>query len=169
MTIKSLLTAGVVAAAIHVSAAPRAQLVPGTLAVRDLEVGACLFRDRSFTLKELPDQLKGSVFLAGPFADEPSVRAEVVRDGVLTVLSPEFGAVSQAKLLTEQGFVMDESIPAFQAWGKLAIDRARVWRKQVKKGDRITFGKWAVLCGFDASNMRVERATAKNKDLIERL
>ena len=89
MTIKSLLAAGAVAAAVQMSAAPKAQLVPGNLAVKDLEVGACLFRDRSFMLKELPDQLKGAVFLAGPFADEPSVRAEVARDGVLTVLSPE--------------------------------------------------------------------------------
>ena len=169
MTIKSLLAAGAVAAAVQMPAAPKAQLVPGDLAVRDLEVGACLFRDRTFVLRELPDQLKGLVFLAGPFADEPSVRAEVARGGVLTVLSPESGPVSQAKLLMEQGFAVDESISAFQTWGKWAIDRARVWRKEVKKGERITFGKWAILCGFDASNMHVERPTAKNRELVARL
>ena len=96
---------------------PRAQLVPDGLTVRELEVGANLFRDRSFTLKELPDALKGCLFVAGPFDGAPSVRAEVARDGVLTVISPASGRVSQAETLKAQGFALDASVPVFQAWG----------------------------------------------------
>ena len=163
-----ILAAGALAAGMLL-AAPKAQLVPDGLTVRELDVGASLFRDRSFTLKELPDALKGCMFVMGPFDDPPSVRAEVARDGVLTVLSPESGPVSQAKPLKEQGFEIDRSIPAFQAWGKWSVDQARVWRKLARKGEKVSFGKWAIICGFDASNMKIVRATAKNKALLGRL
>ena len=103
---------------------PRAQLVPDGLTVRELDVGTSLFRDRSFTLKELPDALKGCLFVAGPFDGAPRVRAEVARDGVLTVISPASGRVSQAETLKAQGFALDASVPVFQAWGAYACDRA---------------------------------------------
>ena len=147
----------------------KAQLVPNALAARELDVGACLFRDRSFTLKECPAALKGAVYLAGPFADAPSVRAVVAASGIVTVISPKSGPVSQAALLKEQGFSVDESIPEFQAWGRLGCDKASVWRKYARKGEGISFGKWAVICDFDADNLRVERPTDKNRALMERL
>lgn len=167
--IKSLLAAGAVAAAVQLSAAPKAQLVPGELLARELDVGACMFRDRSFVLQNCPDALKGVPYLSGPFADAPSVRAVVAKDGVVTVVSPNAGNVSQAEILREQGFEIDTSVPEFQAWGSWSCDKASVWRKVAKKGEGIRFGKWAFICDFDAGNMRVERPTEKNKRLMKRL
>lgn len=167
--IKSLLVAGAVAVAAQLSAAPRAQLVPGDLAARELEVGTCLFRDRSFVLKECPAALRGRIFLMGPFADAPSARAVVASDGVVTVLSPASGRVSQAKLLLEQGFALDKEIPEFQAWGTFGCDRASVWRKAARKGEKIVFGKWAIICDFDEANVSIDHPTAKNRALLAQL
>lgn len=149
--------------------APKAKLVPNDLAVKELAVGTCLFRDRGFTLQECPDVLKGVGFLSGPFADDPSERVVIASEGVVTVISPKSGPVSQANLLKEQGFAIDASIPEFQAWGKLGCDRASVWRKVAKAGEGIRFGKWAIVCDFDEANQRVERPTPKNRALVESL
>lgn len=169
MTMRILLAVGVLATAVQGRAAPKALLVPGELQARVLDVGACLFRDRAFTLKECPAALKGATYLSGPFADAPSTRAVVAAAGVVTVVSPASGPVSQAALLRAQGFEIDTDVPVFQAWGELGCDRASVWRKMARKGEEIRFGKWAVLCDFDSSNMRVDRPTEKNRRLLARL
>ncbi len=151
--------------------AEKAQLERTAFTARQLTEGVMLFRDRTFALKECPKQLEGVPFLAGPFADAPSVRAKVLRGGEIRVISPgeKYSNVSQEKLLREQGFVLDETIPPFQAWGKWTVDKALVWKKIAKKGDEIVFGKWAIICDFDAKNVDVEVVSKRCKELEKAL
>ncbi len=151
--------------------AGKAQLERTAFTARHLTQGVTLFRDRTFMLKECPAQLEGVPFLVGPFADAPGVRAKVLKGGEIRVISSgqKYSNVSQEKLLREQGFVLDESIPQFQAWGKWGVDKALVWKKTAKKGDEIVFGKWAIICDFDAENVDVEVFSERCKALEKTL
>lgn len=147
----------------------RAQLVSGELQVKSLARGVRLFRDRAFCAHEIPSTLVGKPFLVGPYADKPSARAEVLTDGMVAVVTPQSFDLSQTKILEEQGFARDLSIPTFQMWGKRASERSAVWRKFCRKGEKIVFGQWAFVCDFDASNQYVVEPTAKNRVLFARL
>jgi len=159
----------VLSLAIAAGAAPKAKLVPGDGPVRELRAGVGLFGDREFALKEVPKELEGVTFLVSRFGDKACVRAEVLEDGQLTVLAPTSDHVSQAKTLEAQGFAIDKTVPRFQSWGHWSCDRPATWRKLARKGERISFGKWAILCDFDASNQPVERISEKNKALVGQL
>ncbi len=168
---KVLVLAVVACAAMMGWSAEKAQLERTTLVARTLKKGVTLFRDRTFALKECPKLLEGAPFLVGPFADAPSVRAKVLKGGEITVISPgmKYSTVSQEKLLREQGFELDASIPQFQAWGKWVVDKALVWRKVAKVGEEIVFGKWAIVCDFDAENMDVEVVSERSAALEKAL
>ncbi|MGI6495586.1 MAG: exo-alpha-sialidase [Kiritimatiellia bacterium] len=163
------LAAALIAAPADAADTPRAMLAPGPLAAAELTPGALLFRDRSFALGSIPDALKGELFLRGSFHDGSA--ATVERAGALFVLSPaqRTSNVSQEKALRAAGFVRDDSVAPFQAWGRNLVDVATVWRKEVEAGETFAFGKWAVIFGFDGSNLPVQRPTARNRALAERL
>ena len=164
---KSVLLVAALAACGLVRGEPKAKLVPNDFPVRELRVGVNLFRDRGFSLKELPPMLAGVPFLVCPFEGPVGGKVVVEEAGELTVLSPAEGPVSQARALSRQGFVIDKVVPRFQSWGQWSCDRPATWRKRVQKGEEIAFGKWAIICDFDASNQPVERISEKNRALVE--
>ena len=133
-----------------------------------LDVGERAFSDREFTFLEMPEALKGMTFRRGLF---DGGEVEVVAEGELTVISPakKTSHVSQEQALAAAGFVRDESVPVFQAWGKWSCDKASVWRKHVKAGEKLAFGKWAIVCGFSAANQRSVIRSARNRALEKRL
>ena len=133
-----------------------------------LDVGERAFSDREFTFLEMPEALKGMTFRRGLF---DGGEVEVVAEGELTVISPakKTSHVSQEQALATAGFVRDESVPVFQAWGKWSCDKASVWRKHVKVGEKLAFGKWAIVCGFSAENQRSVIRSARNRALEKRL
>ncbi len=161
-----VLVAGVaLSAALSASSVKLAPFEPYEAA--QLEVGERAFVDREFTFLEMPEALRGMTFRRGLF-DGGTV--EIVSTGELTVVSPGRGShVSQEKALAAAGFVRDESVPVFQAWGKWGCDKASVWRKRVKAGEKLAFGKWAIVCGFSAANQRSVIRSARNKALEKRL
>ncbi len=115
--------------------------------------GVKLFSDRSYTLtEEVPDFLAGGLFLRSSIA---TVSVEVVKSGILTVLTPESQQFASSRVadLEEQGFIRIANPELFQLFGDLSANKVRVYQKNVEAGDRFGFGKWTVLLGFsDAWN-----------------
>ena len=111
--------------------------------------GAVLFTDRQYTLKETPEWLVGKQFLRGSM-ESGSLR--VTGDGVLTLLTPEPDiprAATQVKTLESRGFVWVAPSKKVQLFGSQPFDRVRTYQKQVKAGERLRLGKWAVAVGFE--------------------
>ena len=141
----------------------------GTNDVDTLRVGAALFTDRGYTVKECPAWLLGKPFLRGSMA---SVNLRVTEDGMLTVLTPEPvhpRAATQAKTLESRGFVWIANPERFQLFGAQPFDLSRVYQKQVKKGERLRLGKWVVVVGFAKAEPLVSAAQAWSGNKGERL
>ena len=144
---------------------PPARLAP----VADAEVGvvvdgALAFNDRAFALtSECVKRLEGRNFLVRSIDGGQPV--EVVSDGELLVVTPTAkagGHLSQGAKLAAMGF---EKMPGepFLAFGKNACDVADVWRRDVKKGERVDLGKWAIVCGFDEAGQQAATAEERAK------
>ncbi len=123
--------------------------------VADAEVATCgdgvaVFDDRTYQMTSAAaERLAGKTFfrrtIDGGFA------AEVVKGGELFVVTPTEKAgkhLSQGKTLAALGF---EKLPGepFLAFGVNKCDIADVWRKEMRPGERLALGKWALVCGFD--------------------
>ena len=128
--------------------------------VGDAEVGrvsdgAFAFNDRQYRLTaEFARRLGGRTFFNRTIKD--GFEAEVLEGGELVVVTPtaENATYSQGKRLAALGFSKDAGKP-FQAFGSNPCDVADVWRGNVKAGDKIALGKWALVCGFDERNQNV--------------
>ena len=126
-------------------------------AVQDAQVemvaaGTLAFDNRTFLLTDgFAQRLSGKTFFRR--AIEGDFDATVEKEGELIVVTPtpKGGHLSQGKKLSAQGFSKDAG-EAFQAFGSNPCDIAEVWRKNVKPGERIVLGKWAIVCGFDTKN-----------------
>jgi hypothetical protein len=118
-------------------------------AVDTFHEGALLFTNRKYVVKDVPAWLCGKLFLRGSI-DRSDLR--VTRDGVLFLLTPDPAherATTQVKALEALGFTRVVRPETFQLFGSQPFDQVRIYRKQVKAGDRLTLGKWAVAVGFD--------------------
>lgn len=115
--------------------------------------GVKLFSDRSYTLtEEVPDFLAGSLFLRSSIT---TVSVEVVKSGILTVLTPESQqyASSRVEDLEALDFIRIIEPDLFQLFGDLSANKVRVYQKHVEAGEQYDFGKWTVVLGFsDAWN-----------------
>ena len=114
--------------------------------------GVKLFTDRDYVLKEAPDRLSGGKFLCGSIN---GIRVFVATDGYLTVCTPQVSqdlgqnSASQIQALEKMGFSRVSDIPLFQAFGEGPNERVQTFRKQVKSGDCLDFGKWVIVIGVD--------------------
>lgn len=138
--------------------------------VDTLRPGALLFTDRNYKVKECPPWLSGQSFLRGSIDWSGPLR--VTEEGLLTVLTPEPGhprAATQHKALESRGFVWIAQPEKFQLFGSQPFDLVRVYQKQVKKGERISLGKWGVIVGFSSATRSAAAARPWSENRGERL
>ena len=138
--------------------------------VADAEVGTCangvaVFDDRPYQMTvAAAERLAGKTFFRRSI--EGGFAAEVVKGGELFVVTPTEKAstyLSQGKALAALGF---EKLPGepFQAFGEHKCDVADVWRKEMKPGEKLAFGKWALVCGFDPAGQPQPDPADKEKE-----
>ena len=123
--------------------------------VKDAEVETCasgvtVFDDRPFTMTAAAyERLAGKPFfrrtIDGGFAVEVTAAGELF---VVTPTEKAGGRLSQGRTLAALGFVKMPGEP-FQAFGVNKCDVADVWCKEMKPGEKLALGKWAIVCGFD--------------------
>jgi hypothetical protein len=123
--------------------------------VEDAEVCVCsngveVFNDRSFLMTSAAaKRLSGKLFFRRTI--EGGFAADVVEGGELFVVTPTARhgrTLSQGQTLARLGFEKVAGEP-FQAFGDHSCDIADIWRKDMRKGERLELGKWALVCGFD--------------------
>ncbi|MFA7369244.1 MAG: hypothetical protein WC334_06335, partial [Kiritimatiellales bacterium] len=80
----------------------------------------------------------------------PSLSFSIVKDGVLTVLTPESMAYKSAQYetLEKQEFIRITEPPLFQLFGTEPANKVRIYQKNVKAGEQYEFNKWTVVLGF---------------------
>ena len=122
---------------------PAAVVEPVEGEVDSLKRGVVLFSDRDYTLHHLPPELVEKSFIRGPMG---TIRARVVRDGVVTVLTPEpernhNGSLTEA--LLEDGYFKADLPECSLFFGDANICTA--YQKEVKRGDSIELGAWGIL------------------------
>ncbi|MBO7686836.1 MAG: hypothetical protein J6V72_10660, partial [Kiritimatiellae bacterium] len=138
--------------------------------VADAEVATCgdgvaVFDDRSYQMTSAAAaRLAGKTFFLRTI--EGGFSAEVVKGGELFVVTPTEKAgkhLSQGKKLAALGF---EKLPGepFQAFGVNKCDVADVWRKDMKPGEKLALGKWALVCGFDPAGQPQPDPAMKEKE-----
>ena len=113
--------------------------------------GAVLFTNRTYTVAECPDWLKGKRFLRGNI-DFSYIR--ITEAGVLTLLTPEPEhpqAATQYKTLEASGFIRIIQPERFQLFGKQPYDLVRIYQKIVEPGEKFSLGKWVVAMGFKSA------------------
>ena len=158
---KSVLSVLFVGWAAALSAAP-ARLASVAFEVAELEKGAFVFADRTFTLNDVPEALKGETFLRTTI--DGTLEVVVEGAGELTILTPVKGSfVSQSKAVSEAGFVRRTDVQAFQLFGTSSCDVVEAWTKSVKAGERFSFDKWCVVCGLDRSNQTYVRPASERR------
>ncbi|MGZ0654955.1 sialidase family protein [Coraliomargarita sp. W4R53] len=113
-----------------------------------LELGAQLFSDRdapTHLAADIPKELSGAQFLRLPISGQHRVR--VTRSGMVYFLTtqPERNAPdTQSQALLDQGFKA-VALPEFYLFAaRTEKQLVTLYQKEVKQGDRITIGKWAV-------------------------
>ncbi len=129
--------------------------------VDTFKIGAKLFSDRVVPLKECPDWLSGKNFLRSSIQ---STDVQVVRDGVLTFLTPDptTHSATQAAALSELGFMRIENPASFQLFGNKEIDRVWIYQKEVHAGDRFQIGKYVIALGFQTVSSEIVANWAEN-------
>lgn len=108
-----------------------------------MKPGIPLFTDRSYSIREVPDQLQGLTFLRTTIDD---YHAEVEKGGVLYALTPPEtieGAASQETTLRDLGF-QPTDIPVFKLFPG-EINQVRAYRKDVDAGEKFHFQKVVLL------------------------
>ncbi len=139
--------------------APTEPLLSGELATVDasagqadaLAAGVKLFVDRDYlaggdvpSARPLPPELDGKPFL--PASLSGGLVAVCREPGVVYVLTParEVNPDSREEVLATQGF-RRAAVPVFPLFGAGQANRCVVYQKRLSAGDRLEFGKWAVL------------------------
>ncbi len=111
------------------------------------QLGAKLYTDRNYTLKEAPDYLLGQPFARNAI-DRTGFRC--TKPGLVTLLTPDPAhprACSLCEPLEAAGFVHISGTEPFQLFGEAEYDRVRVYQKRLEKGEEYGLPKWAVLVG----------------------
>lgn len=126
--------------------------------------GVMLFSDRVYKLAEVPKAFEGKPFLRGSIM---GLRYVVAQDGELTVVTPQRvpKSASCADALEKTGFRRVEEIGVFQLFGNNAIDRMLTYRKPVKKGETIAFGKYCIPLAFDPASCLQPQGAVKTERL----
>jgi hypothetical protein len=136
-----------------------------------IEKGAPVFTDRAFTYHEPPAGLNGMTALMLSINGGKPVT--VSKDGLLTILTPapdiKGVSCSNAAELEALGFTWIQSPPRFQLFGSNAIDVVRIYQKPVKRGETVTFKKWAVLAGIDFAGQDIFVPNARVARIVEML
>ena len=121
-------------------------------------VGARLFTDRDYVVRESPALLRGMTFLGSSIDRTLAVCTE---PGVVYALSPtptRPKAASQEVALLNAGFERLE-LDEFPLYGSVPIDRVTVYRKTVDRNEVLDFGKWVVILG---PNLTFNKSAAAN-------
>ena len=141
----------------------------GPCEVDVFQPGVKLYTDRAFTLKDGPAYLRGKPLLRGSIS-RSDLRCSA--PGLLTLITPapeHPRACSLGKQLEERGFLRVEPNEAFQLFGNQPFDRVYVYQKQLKQGERLRLGKWAVAVGFGKATPRGDVKTAWSENRGELL
>ncbi|MCX7008133.1 MAG: hypothetical protein NTY53_12945, partial [Kiritimatiellaeota bacterium] len=112
------------------------------------KVGAVLYSDRTYTIKECPEQLNGKLFLRSSIKEQ---NFRCTAEGVLTLLTPSPEnprANSLALQLEQRGFAQVNQPDLFQLFGTQTFDRVCTYQKIVKRGERFHLTKWSIPVGF---------------------
>ena len=127
-----------------------------------LKPGVKLFTDRTYTLTEAPSFLLNRQFLFTSIEGSPAVCTKPGELFALTLSKPH--SDNRRADLLRLGFVQVET-PEFQFF-EGRINRAFVYRKSVRKGDRFDLGKLAFLAFDEGTELVIDsRATEKIADL----
>lgn len=128
-------------------AAPEIETV-GKCEVDTFRPGTLLFTDRTYVVKECPAHLNGKLFIRSSIGH---VEFRALTEGVLTLVSPLEGPKKSRGICDQieaRGFVRILQPELFQLFGAQPFDQVHTYQKLVKKGERFSFGKWAVVIGF---------------------
>ena len=125
-----------------------------TFEVDTFTEGALLFLDRTYTVANSPDWLRGQPFLRCNIDGGYSVT--VKESGILTAITadpdnPESVSYTQSALLESLGFIWVKAPTNFQLFGTYVGDISRTYQKEVTAGDTFDFPKWVVLAGFSSA------------------
>ncbi len=123
---------------------PAGALDSSSSAAEAFAAGVKLFSDRSYTLPDAPDALKGAVFLRTSLQDPSPVRC--TRSGMICFLTPQpsRNRDSQTAQLEAQGF-QKVALPEFILFHPSGIrNYCTLYQKHCAEGETIRFGKWAV-------------------------
>jgi predicted neuraminidase len=114
--------------------------LPGELA--GMNPGVKLFTDREYVIDELPEPVRGLPFLRTSIE---KVDVEVAKPGTLFVLTPTIRptAASQEEALKQAGFTK-VGVPEVQLFPG-EVNRVSLYRKDVKRGERLKLKKMALL------------------------
>jgi hypothetical protein len=110
-------------------------------------LGATIYTDRTYTVKEAPDYLVGQPF-ARSAIDRTGFRC--TEEGLATLLTPDPAhprACSVYEQLEAAGFVRIAEPRVFQLFGEAEYDLVRVYQKRLRRGEQYRLPKWAVLVG----------------------
>ena len=119
----------------------------GPFQVDTFRVGAKLYTNRDYTLKETPAYLQGKPFVRNSI-DRIAFRC--TQPGLVTLITPDPAdpiAASLYKEIEQAGFTRIETPKLFQLFGAKKYDLVRVYQKKLKQGEEYRWGKWAVLLG----------------------
>ena len=107
-----------------------------------MKKGVKLFTDREYAIDEMPEPVRGLPFLRTSIE---KLNVRVTKPGTLYALTPTMrpGASSQEAALQKAGFVKVD-VPEVQLFPR-EINRVSLYRKEVKKGERLLFKKMVLL------------------------
>jgi hypothetical protein len=107
-----------------------------------MKKGVKLFTDREYAIDEMPEPVRGLPFLRTSIE---KLNVRVTKPGTLYALTPTMrpGASSQEAALQKAGFVKVD-VPEVQLFPR-EINRVSLYRKEVKKGERLRFKKMVLL------------------------
>lgn len=120
----------------------------GACEVDTLLPGALLYTNRTYTVADCPDHLRGKPFLRSSI---DWVDFRCTQGGVLTILTPDPGhpqAASIYRKLEQRGFTRITTPEVFQLFGQQPFDRVRTYQKVLTPGERYRLPKWGVVAGF---------------------
>lgn len=120
-----------------------------SMSATTMNVGEKIFIDRTYVWSNaMPDFFKNTEFCYGSILGDTYTIRE---GGVIYALTPDetvSGAASQEATLRNYGFKAVEGM-SFQSFGANAVDKVKVYVKQVLKGEVYNIGKWAVIVADD--------------------
>jgi len=112
--------------------------------IYELREGELVFRNRPWVIKELPEQLRGKRYLRGDIELGFTICEQ---PGVVYVLAPAFDGTRRdayCEYFQSTGFQKCSNEPV-QLFGDDERGKVTVLWKHVDPGDKVVFGKWAIV------------------------